>query len=259
MLDAPTPTQAPFLIEHRRDAESGRGFVPSARLILTPALRTSGLWLALPPEELRDLLLVLTFLTPNGWIRPTLFELAGAMNASLPAARRRLERLARRQWRGAPVAVTAARLRGPGRLGARTPLLSREEAPREARSAPRPVPRGGAGGGPRPQPRPLRPHPAGGGGGDLGAHGLGARRPLTATTRRWRRASGRPTRRMTDLGMPRDQALDLLARFDLDRVERQVAWMGRRAEKPRPASWPPPSRTTTTRRRGSREAGEARG
>ena len=30
---------------------------------------------------------------------------------------------------------------------------------------------------------------------------------------------------MTDLGMPKDQALDLLSRFDLGAVERQIAWL----------------------------------
>ena len=36
---------------------------------------------------------------------------------------------------------------------------------------------------------------------------------------------------MTDLGMPKDQALDLLARFDLGDVERQIAWLPSRNAK----------------------------
>ena len=79
---APLPSEPPFLVEHRRDAEASGSFVPSARLVLTPGLRTSGLWEVLPPEELRDLVLLLTFLTPNGWVRPALPELADAMRAS---------------------------------------------------------------------------------------------------------------------------------------------------------------------------------
>jgi hypothetical protein len=78
--------EAPFVVQHRRQATAPSGdFVPEARLILTPALRTSGLWAQLPPEEFKDLLLILTFLTPNGWFRPTLPELADAIG---PAAAR---------------------------------------------------------------------------------------------------------------------------------------------------------------------------
>ena len=36
---------------------------------------------------------------------------------------------------------------------------------------------------------------------------------------------------MTDLGMPKEQALDLLARFDLGDVERQIAWLPSRNAK----------------------------
>ena len=37
--------------------------------------------------------------------------------------------------------------------------------------------------------------------------------------------------KMTDLGMAKEQALDLLARFDVERVERQVGWMPYRGAK----------------------------
>ena len=37
--------------------------------------------------------------------------------------------------------------------------------------------------------------------------------------------------KMMALGVAKEQALDLLARFDVDRVERQVAWIGRRNAK----------------------------
>ncbi len=33
---------------------------------------------------------------------------------------------------------------------------------------------------------------------------------------------------MTALGLPRAQALDVLARFDLARIERQLSWLGAR-------------------------------
>jgi len=36
---------------------------------------------------------------------------------------------------------------------------------------------------------------------------------------------------MTDVGMPKDQALDLLARFDLGAIERQISWLPSRNAK----------------------------
>ena len=228
---APFPSEVPFLVEHRRAAEAGGSFVPSARLVLTPGLRTSGLWAALPPEELRDLILLLTFLTPNAWVRPALPELADAMRASHARARDRLTRLACRQWRGGPVVVA---LPSPHGLDAYAPgrhLLAHEEVPPpEDRGRPLPFPTAGR------------------------EAVLAYSRARYARTRQeveaeiaqrmgWappafdgdtpevadrKRAAYMA---MTDLGMAKEQALDLLARFDVGRVERQVAWIGQRAAK----------------------------
>jgi len=96
----------PFVIEqYRGEQGTGGSFRPAARLLLTSALRTSGLWSTLPPDELRDLTLLLTFLTPNGRVQPTLPELAGAMQASHAQARARMLRLSRRVWRGQPLVM----------------------------------------------------------------------------------------------------------------------------------------------------------
>lgn len=48
---------------------------------------------ALTPEDMKNLLL-LTFLTPNGWYRPTLPEISAAMQVSQRKARARMLRLA---------------------------------------------------------------------------------------------------------------------------------------------------------------------
>jgi len=64
---APESSQgAPFVIEHRQEDRTGAAFRPSARLILTDRVRTSGLWRALTPEDFKTLALLLTFVTPNG-------------------------------------------------------------------------------------------------------------------------------------------------------------------------------------------------
>ena len=226
-----TETHAPFLVEHRREAlAAGRDFAPAARLVLTPALRTSGLWGELPPEELRDLLLLLTFLAPNGWFRPALPELAAAMRVSEGRARDRMDRLARRNWRGGPLTVDVS---SPGGLSAYAPgrqLLAHEEV---------------ASGEDAGQP-PLRTA------GRVAV--LAYSRARYARTRaevereiEERMGWGPPAfdgdepgtadrkraafTAMTDLGMAKDQALGLLARFDLDRIGRQVAWLGSRNAK----------------------------
>ncbi len=43
---------------------------PTAHVRLTPSLRTSGFLQALPPEEIKGFLTLLTFLTPNGDCAP---------------------------------------------------------------------------------------------------------------------------------------------------------------------------------------------
>ena len=84
---------APFLIEHRQEDAVGSSFRPSARLILTERLRTSGLWRSLTAEDFANLALILSFVTPNGWCRPTLPELADAMNVPPAKAKIRLDRV----------------------------------------------------------------------------------------------------------------------------------------------------------------------
>ena len=113
--------RAPFVIEHRQE-ERGQGgtFRPSARLVLTNRVRTSGLWRSLTPEDFKTLLLLFTYVSPNGWCRPTLPELAEAMEVSHGKAKGRMERLVRTSWQGQPLATLLARPDGldaylPGR------------------------------------------------------------------------------------------------------------------------------------------------
>jgi hypothetical protein len=125
---------APFLVElQRRDMARAGRFVPGARLILQPALRSSGLLSALPDAEAaRTLLFLLTFLTPNGDVRTSLPELAQAMGLSENKARARMERLITLVWRGQPVVREVQH-----ELGADTYTLSPHLlAVREAAGAP---------------------------------------------------------------------------------------------------------------------------
>ena len=103
----------PIAIEvHRwRDLTNG-GWRSCAFVKLTSALRTSGLLLALPAEDLKNLLFLLTFTTASGDCLPTVQQLAHALNISERKARRRMDRLTQFRWQGNPL-VTAIR-RGNG-------------------------------------------------------------------------------------------------------------------------------------------------
>lgn len=225
------PIETPFFVEHRQlDRTPGGSFRPDARLVLMPALRTSGLWAALSPEDFKNLILLLTFPSPNGNCQPTVAEIADAMQVSRAKARSRMARLAQFEWRGRPIATS---LPNPGGLDAYAPgrqLLTDEETEPQ-------------------QPAPsLLPIPAGRE--SVIAHSRAAYAKSREEVEReiaermgWgppafagedpavadgkRQAFGR----MEALGMPREQALDLLARFDLARVECQLAWLAARHAK----------------------------
>lgn len=109
--DAEKPLK-PFVIENESPSSNGRPFRPRATVRFTSALRTSGLLHALEGEDLKNLLLVLTFLHPNGWCQPTIFELAHAMRVSEAKARNRLGRLGEFQWEGKQILTELSRESG---------------------------------------------------------------------------------------------------------------------------------------------------
>lgn len=125
----PGDARAPFVVERLRLAAPPGGgdyFTPGARLLVTPALRTSGLLAVLSDRDAKLLLLLLSFLTPNGTVRAAVPELAGALGVPEREARERARDLATRVWNGVPVAhvvrnesgldfVTVARHVVPGR------------------------------------------------------------------------------------------------------------------------------------------------
>ena len=223
----------PFVIEQYQGEKGiGGSFRPAARLLLTSALRTSGLWSVLPPDELRDLTLLLTFFSPNGRVQPTLPELAGAMQASHMQTRARMLRLSRRVWRGQSLVTELNRQSGldaylPGRqvLGSQ----QRVEAPAAALTV-------------LTEPRAGRDA--------LIAHSRARyatpRAEVEADIAR-RMGWGAPAfendppevaeekrvlyDKLSEQGMSKSQALDILGHFDLAVVRRQSEWMPHRAAK----------------------------
>ncbi len=96
--------EPPFVIrvEHLDFSLSGN-FRPAAIVTFAAPLRASGLLHALPPEAAKDLLLLLTFVTPNGLCAPTVHQIAEAMHVSGGKARGRMERLLAFRWQGEPL------------------------------------------------------------------------------------------------------------------------------------------------------------
>ncbi len=227
-------TDFPFVIEqYKSEQGTGGAFRPAARLLLTPALRTSGLWSVLPPDELRDLTLLLTFLSPNGRVQPTLPELAGTMQASHAQARTRMLRLSRRVWRGQSLVTELNRQSGldaylPGRQ-----LLGSYQMPQAPAATAQTV---------LTEPRAGRDV--------LIAHSRARyatpRAEVEADIAR-RMGWGPPAfeddlpevaeekrqlyDKLSEQGMSKSQALDILGHFDLAVVRRQTEWMPHRAAK----------------------------
>jgi hypothetical protein len=103
----------PFLIEHRWRPETRAGekavaysarFRPDARLIVMPALRTSGFLSALSDEQAKLLLWLLTSLTPNGRLFAPVSLLAKEMGISEETVRRKMAALTGASWDGEPIA-----------------------------------------------------------------------------------------------------------------------------------------------------------
>ena len=225
----------PFVVErYQQEREASGAFRPASRLVMNAAIRTSGLWRDVPPEELRDLVLLLTFLTPNGWIQPTMPELAEAMQASHAQARGRMLRLSRRVWRGQQLVRELNRQNGldaylPGRH-----LVDSQEEVQEVTSPVSSVvlsePRAGR--------ERLIAHSR--------ARYVTPRADVEADIAR-RMGWGMPLfedeepsvaeekrqlyEKLSEQGLPKDKALDVLGRFDLGLVRSQIEWMPHRGAK----------------------------
>lgn len=98
--------QRPFVIEIRQDRpKPGGSFVPAASLKLMEEFRTSGLLYSLSPEDLKSLLYLLTFVSPEGHCSVSLPILTSAMNVSSAKVRARMHRLAQIKWQGESLIV----------------------------------------------------------------------------------------------------------------------------------------------------------
>lgn len=113
MLRHPHPSSsdrrnAPLLVRHLRLPErSGDShYTPGARIALAPALPSSGLLQTLPGEEVKTLLALLAFVSPNGKVQASAAQVADVLGIPERKARDRLLRLETLSWRGEPVIRT---------------------------------------------------------------------------------------------------------------------------------------------------------
>ncbi len=174
----------------------------------------------------------LTFVTANGWCRPTAAQLAAAMGVGEGKARSRLGRLSQFRWQGRPLVTEVTHEGGQDSfVPSPTAVGLREEAPTEP-APPPPAPTAGREAivaytratyaRPRAEVERMIAEQMG-----WGPPAFEGEDPAVAEGKR------RAYKAMTDLGVPRDQALELLGRHDLGRVERQLAWLPlRRAKTP---------------------------
>ena len=98
------PDARPFCIYIRHcDKRRDGTWRPEAFVGFSRSLRVSGLLTALPAEELKSLLYLLSFITPNGYVGPSILQLAEAFHMSQLKTRRRMERLEQIRWQDQPL------------------------------------------------------------------------------------------------------------------------------------------------------------
>lgn len=230
MTQTITPTQPPFLIEHFRRDVTPTGFMPEARLVLSPALRSSGLLPTLSDEQSRTLLTLLSLLTANGEVQATAWEVAELLGLSERQARKQLDNLARAKWQGGPVLIQVPRDTSSSLYALSPTLFAQEEVP--------------------PISEPLLPLPPIAGREAV----IGHSRATYARTREeverqiaqlngWdvpeafatpdEKTYASMRQRLLVIGLTGEQADELLSRFDLARIQRQLQWLPyRRAKHP---------------------------
>lgn len=137
--EATVPTR-PIVIElHQADREKSGHFRPVACLKLMETFRTGGLLAALPAEDLKSLIFLLTFVSPNGDCGAAIHQLCSSMRVSALKVRRRMARLVTFHWAGAPLVVEHRRESGLTFYAPHPALVTHEHITPPAPSEPVPA------------------------------------------------------------------------------------------------------------------------
>lgn len=99
--------EAPFAIYIAHEDKVHGSWRPSAQLCVTPALRTSGFLAAIGLDEFKSLLLLLTFLSADGRCAVSVPQLAQSLRLSHGKTRARFERLTAVRWQGQAIVLHA--------------------------------------------------------------------------------------------------------------------------------------------------------
>ncbi len=92
--------EAPFASYIAHEDKTRGTWKPAALVAVTPALRTSGFLGAIGLDEFKSLLLLLTFLLPDGRCAASVPQLAQSLRLSQGKTRARFQRLAAVRWQG---------------------------------------------------------------------------------------------------------------------------------------------------------------
>lgn len=202
---------------------------PNAFVKLTGSLRTSGFLYSLPPDEVKNLLFLLTFISPNGDCQPTLGQLADAMHVSQAKVRSRMQRLEKFLWRDKPVVHFLSRESGLDGYALATHMVSVQEV----EGTPPP--------GAETQPIIAAPREA-----VIAYSRKRYARPraeverMIAEQNGWElpedavdEATAQVRRRLLSLGVSKEQVVFLIDTFDVERIQNQLDWLPyRNARKP---------------------------
>ncbi len=211
------PSEKPFLVElWEEDRQPGGSFTPAAALHLTASLRTSGLLGTLSPDDLKSLIFLLTFVSPEGHCQVFLSQLAEAMRVSPTKAKARMRRLCDVQWKGNPVVVYLKSATGLTAFGMNPRVVTYQQRPEVQ----------------EPEQRPYIAAPRAA----VIAHSRKHyARPRAEVERMVARQMGqdldetdeeRKIRyRLENAGLTGEQAKELLREYDLDTIARQLDWL----------------------------------
>ena len=216
----------PFLIYTRHlDRQKNGTWRPDSFVGFSRAVRTSGFLAALPAEELKSLLYLLSFVTANGYISPSVVQLAEAFHLSQFKTRRRLERLRQITWEGKPIVGYRRFESGLDAFVPQMGLLSVEEEPTTRIEPPSAA---SYSGGFREEiiahSRRIYARPRA----EVEAMIAQQLRPVAEPEPIPPEFTNEQRQILTQLrkaGLTVEQAIPLVARYDLARIERQIVWL----------------------------------
>jgi hypothetical protein len=107
-----TPSTTPFIVLHEHRDESMGHATPAAHLVITPVLKASGLLKQMTDTDAKSLLALLSFITPNGFIRVTAHQIAEAIGTSDAEAQDRMATLTRQLWEEEPLVLALTEQEG---------------------------------------------------------------------------------------------------------------------------------------------------